>query len=188
MQISFNQSAQFIKSFATYTWFKNPMVYKAASIFNHAHIISMNLYQHAINQAFSSICSWDILDLKILQSDWPRPFQSISQKPDFSQIWDLCKNTANITNFPYRTNSTKKQCLNFPINSKNSNSGPFLVHFPYFWYKNIFFQKIPALSCITPHGPTTMLSFRKKTNMSIPRKHPDRRKDERMEGLTDPNS
>ena len=59
--------------------------------------------------------------------------------------------------------------------------------FPIFGTK-IFFSKIPALSCITPHGPTTMLSFRKKTNMSISRKHPDRRKDERMEGLTDPNS
>ena len=36
---SFNQSAQFIKSFVKYTWFKSPMIYKAPHIFYHAHPI-----------------------------------------------------------------------------------------------------------------------------------------------------
>ena len=48
----------------------------------------MNLHQHAEIQAFSSLCSSDVVDLKILQSDWPRAFWYISQELDFSQIWD----------------------------------------------------------------------------------------------------
>ena len=67
----------------------------------------MNLQQYAKNQAFSSFYSRDIVDLKILQSDWSIAFWPISQEPDFSQVWDLCKNTANITKFLYRPNSEK---------------------------------------------------------------------------------
>ena len=38
MQKSFNQSAQFIKSFVRHTWFKkSPMIYKASPIFDYAH-------------------------------------------------------------------------------------------------------------------------------------------------------
>ena len=29
----------------------------------------------------------------MLQSDWLRAFWPMSQEPDFSQVWDLCKNT-----------------------------------------------------------------------------------------------
>ena len=36
---SFNQFAQFIKSFVIYTWFNSPMIYKASPIFDHAHSI-----------------------------------------------------------------------------------------------------------------------------------------------------
>ena len=35
------------------------------------------------NQAISSFGSRDMVDLKILQSDWPRAFWPISQEPDF---------------------------------------------------------------------------------------------------------
>ena len=42
-----------------------------------------------------------------MQSDWLRTFWPISQEPEFSQIWDLCRNTANNINFHYRTNSVK---------------------------------------------------------------------------------
>ena len=45
----------------------------ATPIFDHAHpiflnqlLFSINLYQHAKNQAFSLFCSRDIVDLKIL--------------------------------------------------------------------------------------------------------------------------
>ena len=67
----------------------------------------MNLYQHAKNQAFSSFSSTETVNLKILQSDRPRAFWPISQEPDFSQIWDLCKNTVVNINFLYRPNSEK---------------------------------------------------------------------------------
>ena len=57
-------------------------------IFFNELLISMNLYQHTKNQAFSSFFSGDIVNLKILQSDWPRAFWLKSQEPDFSQVWD----------------------------------------------------------------------------------------------------
>ena len=64
-------------------------------IFDHAHSpiffnqlsISMNLHQHAKNQAVSSFYSRVTVDLKILHSDWSRAFWYISQEPDFSIIW-----------------------------------------------------------------------------------------------------
>ena len=45
----------------------------------------MNLHQNAKNQAFLSFCSKDKVNLKILQSDWPRAFWPISQEPGFSK-------------------------------------------------------------------------------------------------------
>ena len=45
----------------------------------------MNLHPHAKNQAFSSFCSRDTVNLKIVQSDWPRAFWPISQEPDLSK-------------------------------------------------------------------------------------------------------
>ena len=54
------------------------------------------------NQAMPLFCSRDIFDLKILQFDWPGAFRSLPQEPDFSQIWDLCRNIVNNTNFHYR--------------------------------------------------------------------------------------
>ena len=127
---------------------------------------SMNFYFPWIciniqkNQTFSSIFSRDIVDLKILQSDWPRAFWPISQEV-YSQVWDLCNNTINNINFFCRPNSEK-------INAKFSNAIKktlFLAHFlPFspFWGQNFFFPKNPALSRTIPHGPAsnTMLSFR----------------------------
>ena len=70
-------------------------------------LIFVNLYQHAKNADVSSICSGEIVDFKILQSDWLITFWQISQELKFSQIWNLCENTANNIKFPYRTNSVK---------------------------------------------------------------------------------
>ena len=67
----------------------------------------MNLHQYAKNQAFSLFCSRDIVNLKILQSDWLKVFWPISQEPEFFQVWDLSKNTANIIKFLYSPNSEK---------------------------------------------------------------------------------
>ena len=43
------------------------------------------------NEAVSSICFGEILDLKILQSEWLRAFTSISQEQHLFQIEDLYK-------------------------------------------------------------------------------------------------
>ena len=67
----------------------------------------MNLHRYAKIQAISSFCSRDIVNLKIMQSDWSTAFWPISQEQEFSQVWDLCKNTANIIKFLYRPNSEK---------------------------------------------------------------------------------
>ena len=41
------------------------------------------------NQSFLSLRSGVyIVNLKILQSDWPKAFWPISQEPDFFQVWD----------------------------------------------------------------------------------------------------
>ena len=139
----------------------------------------MNLYQDAKNQAFSSFCSGDIANLKILQSYWSRAFWPISQELDFSQVKDLCKNTANIIKFLYRQ-IQKKLKQNFPINSKNPVFGPFWPIFPIFWGKR-FFKKNLALPRTTRHGPITPCWVSEKTNEPIPRKLPDWRTEGRMD-------
>ena len=50
-------------------------------IFNQL-LIFVNFYQHAKNEAVSSIFSGEMVHLKILQSDWLRAFWHISQKQD----------------------------------------------------------------------------------------------------------
>ena len=86
-----------------------PSLATLTQIFFNQLLISMNLHhgciQHAKDQAFSSFCSRDLVNLKILQSDWPRAFWAIPHKPDFSKVWDLCKNTANNIKLLYRPNS-----------------------------------------------------------------------------------
>ena len=66
-------------------------------------LIFVDLYQHAKNEAVSSIFSGDMLDLKILQAEWLKEFWAISQEQYFSQKEDLRSNI----NFDYRTNSGK---------------------------------------------------------------------------------
>ena len=74
-------------------------------------LIVMNLNQHAKNQAFSPLCSRDISDLKIVQSDWQKSILVHVSGTNFSHIWDLCKNTANNVNFHYKLNSEKAKKL-----------------------------------------------------------------------------
>ena len=94
--------------------FQSPVTRVAAPIFYHTHpnifnklLIWMNLYQHKKNQAISSFCSRYIFDLKILQYYWPRAFWHKSEKPDFTQIWNLCNNIAYSVNFHYRPHSER---------------------------------------------------------------------------------
>ena len=96
------------------------------------------MYQHAKNEAVSSIYSGETLDLKILRSDWLKAFWSISQEQDFSQIYDLRRNTVNNNIFYYRTSSVKINDQIFLQIQKNL----FLVHFPNFWDKKCFFKEL----------------------------------------------
>ena len=70
-------------------------------------LIFVNLYQHAKNDAVSSICSGEMIDLKILQTEWLVAFWLLSQEQDFSRKHSIYAGTANSTNFHYRANSGK---------------------------------------------------------------------------------
>ena len=59
------------------------------NIFEQLFLIFVNLYKNAKNEAVSSICSGNIIDIKILQSDWLRALWPLSQEQDFSQMYDL---------------------------------------------------------------------------------------------------
>ena len=85
----------------------HPFLMTLMSILFNQLLISLNLHQYAKNQASSSFHSRDIVNVKILQSNWSKAFWPISQELDLSQVWDSCKNRANITNFFYRPNSEK---------------------------------------------------------------------------------
>ena len=59
-------------------------------------LIFVSLYQHAKNEAVSSFCSGEMVDLKIQQSDWLRAFWPISQEQDFSPKYMICAGTHQI--------------------------------------------------------------------------------------------
>ena len=87
------KSVKSICSFLRYSQFQSPETRLVKTIFDHAQpknfqstFIFLNLYQHAKNETISLICFDEILDLKILQSDWLRVFWPIFQEQDFSQI------------------------------------------------------------------------------------------------------
>ena len=108
-------------------------------------LIYVNLYQYVKNQAISLIHSGDMIDWKILQSDWLRTFWPKSQKSFFFQIRDLCRNTANNINF----------------------------HFPNFGGKNNILEN-PALSGTISYGFLATCLNLEKTNDTIPRNCPYR--------------
>ena len=105
-----------------------------------------------------------------------RAFLPISQKPEFSQVWDLCKNTANIIKF--LIDQIQSQLMTqFLINSKNHIFfwpilSPF--SFPYFWGKKSFLKN-PALLRTTLYGFLASCQNLEKFNDTIQRKRPDRR-------------
>ena len=89
---------------------KNPW---ATPIFHHAHTKKLSTFNFC---EFASTCKElqfhpfvqkILINLKIKESDWLRPFWLISREQDFSQIKDLCRNTTNNINFHYTTNSVK---------------------------------------------------------------------------------
>ena len=62
-------------------------------------LISFYYMWICINMQEIRLFYWLVLEIwlikKILQSDWLRTIWPVSQKPKFSQIWDLCRNTGN---------------------------------------------------------------------------------------------
>ena len=52
----------------------HPFLTTPTPIFLNQLLFSINLYQHAESQDFSSLSSGDIVNLKILQFDWPTAF------------------------------------------------------------------------------------------------------------------
>ena len=143
-------------------------------------LISMNLYQHAKNQATSSFCSINVVDLKILQSDWPRALWPISLGPDFSQIWNLRRNGAHNINFNYRPNSEKTNDHIFHWIQKILFFSPFP---PFFWVI-VFYQKNLALSRITSDGFLTLSWNLTQTNSNSNKM--SEKMDGRMDGWMDP--
>ena len=89
----------------------------------------------------------------------------INQEQDFSQIWDLHKNTANNINFCYRPNSKKKKkWLNFPI---------IFLKKTIFTANIYFFEKASSVT----HNTTELLTpcWVPKKKEQMPRKFPDGR-------------
>ena len=100
---------------------------------------------------------------KILQVDWLRTFWPIYQEQEFSQLWDLCRNTANNIIFIIEQIQWKLMTNFFNILNKTV-FGPFL-----------------ALSRTTSNGFLVLCQNSWKNNDTIPRKRPDRRKDGRTD-------
>ena len=110
---SCKKSDYFINSFSRYSqfWCSGTRVAtyifeKTRPIFFTQLLTSLNLFQHAKIRLLHDFV-WDIYFWKILHSDWSRALWSLSQEPDFFQIWDLCRNIANNRNFHYIPNSGK---------------------------------------------------------------------------------
>ena len=58
-------------------------------------LIFVNLYQHAKNEAISTICFGEKVYFKVLQSDWLRASWFLSQEQDFFQQ-RICRETKQI--------------------------------------------------------------------------------------------
>ena len=113
------KSAYSTDSFLTYSQFQCPETRVATPIFDHTHAnifqSTFNFYESALickKSGFFIILFQRCRQFKKLKSDWLRAFWLISQEPDISQVWVLCKNTANIIKFLYSPNSEK---INYSI-------------------------------------------------------------------------
>ena len=70
-------------------------------------LIFVNFYQLAKNEAVLSTCSGEIIYIKNPAIWLAESILLISKEKDLSQIKDLCMNTANNKNLPYRAKSVK---------------------------------------------------------------------------------
>ena len=108
------KSVYSICSFLIYSHFLSLMTKLAATIADNGHpknfSSTFNCRKFVLpckNKTISSICSEDMVDLKILEFVCLTVFWAISQEQEFSHVWDLCRNTNNNFNSHYRPNSVK---------------------------------------------------------------------------------
>ena len=118
----------------------------------------VNLYQHAKNEAVSSICSGEIVDLKILQSDWLRAFMNKS----FPK-YEICTGTQQI--------KVNNQVIS--TNSKTLLLARFWSISPILGAKKYF----PENLAVTHNWVSSNMPKFRKINYTSPRKRPDRQKD-----------
>ena len=131
--------------------------------------LSMNLYQHAKNQAFSSFCSWDILILKPCNLIGWEHFGPNLRNQNFPK-YGIQTRIQEILQTLIRDQMQEKLMTKFFNTFKKPHFSPFS---PFFGQK-YFFQKYLALSC-TKHGLLKSCWVSEKTNKPILRKLPDRR-------------
>ena len=162
------KSVHSINSFLWYSQFYSPVTRLATPISDHA--------QPKIFWSIFNLCEfvstwkksgyfidlfWRYGDLKILQSDWLRTFWLVSQEPEFSQIWDLCRNTASNRNFHYRTNIVKINGNIFQYTQKLLFLAHFCLIFPIFEAKKIFSEKSGSATHNFIWVSSSMPKFRK---------------------------
>ena len=109
-----------------------------------------NLFQHAKNQAISSICSGDMTWLIQNRCNWIEwVFWPMFQKTNISEIWVLCRNTATRKNLHKWTNSEDANDQKFQFcNFRKSYLWPILM---IIGTKNLLLLKIQLLQ-ETLHG------------------------------------
>ena len=121
------------------------------------------------NEAVSWIYSGEIVDLKILQSGCLRAFWPISWEHDFSN-YRICAKTQQIKQSFIIKQIQCKLMTKFFVKFKEPF---FLAFFQNFGAKKVFSNN-PDQSRTTSNGFVAPCRNSKKSNDSIPRKHPDR--------------
>ena len=109
-----------------------------------------------------------------------RTFWHISQEPEFSQIWDLCRNIANNILFHYRTNSVKIKDKTFQYIQKTLFLAIF-DPFSQFWGQKIFSRKSGSVA----HNFIWVSSIMPKFRKQLIQFQENARTDRRTDGGTD---
>ena len=125
---------------------------------NSFNLIFVTLYRHAKNETVLLICFGEMVDLKILQSEWLRAFWPTSQDVDHSQR--ICAGTQQIIKIFIKEPIQGKLIAKLSLNSKN-------LILTYFWPISPIFRskkKFPNNSGFVTHHllkvSSTMSKFR----------------------------
>ena len=102
--------------------------------------------------------------------------------PEFSQIWDLCRNITNNIHFYYRANSVKINDNIFQYFQKTLSLAHFWTILPILGAKNFFLENRSVTH--NSYGLLASCQNLEKTNDKIPRKCPDRQKAGQKAGQT----